>query len=258
MGVEDKVVIITGANSGIGAGIAIHFAKIGYKKLVLLARREDKLNEVANKCRREGIEGVRVLILAKDLLKEESAQEAINATMEEFGRLDIVICNAGMSQAHTSIRNKSTAEFRQTLDLNLFAPFFMSRAALPHLEKTKGNILFISSALGTRPMWGMSDYCTSKAGLDHFCRTLASEEVKNGIRANILAPGVIATEFFTNGKNDQESLDKVREEMKSFSPLDRIGEVEEMASLAAFLVSDQNQFMTGSTVVSDGGFSISK
>eukprot|EP00095_Tigriopus_kingsejongensis_P009759 maker-scaffold422_size175911-snap-gene-0.31 protein:Tk09759 transcript:maker-scaffold422_size175911-snap-gene-0.31-mRNA-1 annotation:"PREDICTED: 3-oxoacyl-" len=169
------------------------------------------------------------------------------------GRLDVVISNAGGGSSAASVRSKSVTDFRNTLELNLIAPFLLTQAALPHLEKAKGNILYISSIAGSQTVNKYSDYCASKAGLDHFARNVASEEAARGIRVNVLSPGVIVTEGQTRGDGSAAAFDKVREGLKNYQPLGRVGEVDDMAKLVAFMISDDNGFMTGSNVTSDGG-----
>ncbi|TRY75523.1 hypothetical protein TCAL_15566 [Tigriopus californicus] len=248
---DAKVILVTGANSGIGAGIVLHLVRIGYRKIAILARRESMLQQVANDC--EGIAPCEILILPKNLLDESACHQAVEDTVDHFGRLDVVISNAGGGSGAAKVRDKCVSDFRHTLDLNVIAPFLITKAALPHLEKTKGNILYVSSIAGTQTVHNYSDYCSAKAALNHFARNVASEEAAKGVRANVLAPGVIVTEGQTHGSSSEQAFDVVRQNLRKYQPLGRVGEIVEMAKLAAFIVSDDNRFMTGSIITADGG-----
>eukprot|EP00095_Tigriopus_kingsejongensis_P009761 maker-scaffold422_size175911-snap-gene-0.35 protein:Tk09761 transcript:maker-scaffold422_size175911-snap-gene-0.35-mRNA-1 annotation:"short-chain dehydrogenase" len=143
---DQRVVLITGANSGIGAGVVKHLVHVGYRKLAILARRESKLRQVTEECKK--LADCDILVLPKNLLDGSACAEAVQETVDHFGRLDVVISNAGGGSSAASVRSKSVTDFRNTLELNLIAPFLLTQAALPHLEKTKGNILYISSIAG--------------------------------------------------------------------------------------------------------------
>lgn len=206
---DSKVVIITGASSGIGAGTAQHFAQIGYKKLALVARRKEELERVAEQCKRNGAENV--LILVKDLMVPEQCQEVIDETVKEFGQIDILISNAGLAR-QISVRDTKVEDFESIIKLNLTAPFALTKYALPHLEKTKGNIVYNSSVMGQVPGPNLSAYCASKAALDHFVRCVAVEEAPKGIRVNCLSPGLTIQETMVTSagnKLDEEGYERL-------------------------------------------------
>ena len=147
---ENKVVLITGASSGIGAGTALHFAAIGYKNLALVARQTEELEKVAKACRGKG--APKVLTLTKDLSMPEQCQEVIEETVKEFGgRLDVLISNAGILRKGT-VRELSFEDFEMAMRVNLTASFLLTKYALPHLEKTKGTIVYNSSVAGKTNM----------------------------------------------------------------------------------------------------------
>merc|ERR1712241_91736 len=253
---EDKVVLITGASSG-----------IGYKKLSIVARREEKLKELAQKCKAKGAKDV--LVLPLDLSEMECAKSAVVKTVEHFKRLDIMICNAGVADMKTmvNLRDMNMDDYMHTFNLNFFCPVIMTKEALPHLEKTKGNIIQVSSIVASSPGGGeghLSAYGTSKAALSYFTKAINRQECANGIRINILSPGVVMTPIMTQFVNvqktgkaeiDESLMDEARnsEELQKTSRMGRLGEPIEMAKLMAFMVSDDNAYMSGSEIISDGG-----
>ena len=144
--ISEKTVIVTGASTGVGAGLAVHLAKIGYKKIAIVARSKDKLEKVAEKCRENG--AADVLVLSKDLSVAEASQQTIEETVAHFGGLHILVCNAGAGEKPSTVRETSLETWNWTLNLNLTACFLLTKYALPHLEKTKGNIVYTSSVAG--------------------------------------------------------------------------------------------------------------
>eukprot|EP00095_Tigriopus_kingsejongensis_P002496 maker-scaffold64_size435223-snap-gene-2.20 protein:Tk02496 transcript:maker-scaffold64_size435223-snap-gene-2.20-mRNA-1 annotation:"short-chain dehydrogenase" len=248
-----KVALITGASSGIGAAIAIELAKEGNYSLALAARRRDKLDEVAQLCQAGGAKEVKILV--KDLKNLTDCETAVSETIDHFGRLDVVISNAGIGSFSSPITEKPFEKAREVMLLNYMAPFVLTQKALPHLEKAKGSILYVGSLLGTMPAPGLADYCASKAALHAMAKSVAQEYLTKGVRVNILAPGAVATdllgEFLANGEaNTRDHL------ASALVPMGRVGTCEEMGHLAAFLVSDKNSFMTGTVIVADGGQTI--
>jgi len=262
---EDKVVLITGASSGIGAATVEHFADIGYKRFSIVARREEKLKELAQRCKAKGAKDV--LILPLDLSDMDCAKSAVVKTVEHFKRLDIMICNAGVTDPKTCVKLRDLAmeDYMHTFNINYFCPVVMTKEALPHLEKTKGSIVHVSSTLASHPdgLEGlMCAYGTSKAALNYFSKAINRQEASNGIRINILSPGVIVTPLLTafanvqkTGKTeiDETLLEEGQQYFKDASRMGRLGEPVEMAKIMAFMVSDDNAYMSGSEIISDGG-----
>ncbi len=205
-----KVYLITGASSGIGAGIAKCLSEEDgeKKRLVLVARRLDRLQEVAKEL--HGAEQVH--IIQKDLSNLDSAKEVVEETVNKFGSklaiikiinklhfminagLDVLINNAGKAK-RCPVDEQSVEEAKEMMDLNFFSPMALTQAALPHIRKTKGNIIFISSVAAGVPYGSTAAYGASKAALTQFAKVLALEEAPNGVRANVISPGGINTEI---------------------------------------------------------------
>eukprot|EP00095_Tigriopus_kingsejongensis_P002501 maker-scaffold64_size435223-snap-gene-2.21 protein:Tk02501 transcript:maker-scaffold64_size435223-snap-gene-2.21-mRNA-1 annotation:"short-chain dehydrogenase reductase sdr domain containing protein" len=261
-----KVALITGASSGIGAAIAIQLAREGHYSLSLVARREDQLLGVAKICNEAGARDVK--ILAKDLKELVNCQEVIAETISQFKRLDVLISNAGQVAKTMPILEKSVASVQDMMLLNYTSHFVLTQQALPHLERTKGTILYTGSIFGdsrftfeimplssNQPSAGLTDYCPSKAALHSLAQCVAQEYLTKGVRVNVLAPGAISTAILGDFFDDVDKEDRDRL-ASHLVPMGRVGKCEEMAHLAAFLVSGHNSFMTGSVIVSDGGHTI--
>ncbi|GBP85326.1 11-beta-hydroxysteroid dehydrogenase-like 4B [Eumeta japonica] len=165
MSFKDKVVVVTGSSSGIGAATAKAFAKEG-AKVALVGRRAERLKQVEREC--EILSGASHLTLVADVSKDDEARAIISKTVERYGRLDVLVNNAGIVSVKTILDPDYVTEFDRIMGTNLRAAVVVTNAALPHLVKTKGNIVNVSSIAGTSPTAMCSHYAASKAGLDHF------------------------------------------------------------------------------------------
>jgi NAD(P)-dependent dehydrogenase (short-subunit alcohol dehydrogenase family) len=245
-GLEGRVVVITGASSGLGAAVALAVAQAG-ADVVIGARRREMLEVTA--ARVEGI-GRRALVVATDVTLVEDCQRLVQRATETFGRVDGLVNNAGVATAVPALQ-ESPEQFRAVLDLNLMGAYWTAQAAAAAMT-SGGSIVNVSSILGlTSAELPQAAYATSKAGLLGLTRDLAAQwSGRRSIRVNALAPG-----FF-----ESEMTDLCRpgylESLAERTPLGRIGRPEEIASVVVFLLSDAASFMTGSTLVVDGGLSI--
>ncbi|XP_022834404.1 uncharacterized protein LOC111362103 [Spodoptera litura] len=247
MSFQDKVVIVIGASSGIGAAAAIKFAEEG-AKVALVGRNQEKLNNVAKKCDNP-------LIIAADITKDEDAKRIIEETVRHFAKIDILINNAGTG-SRTNIQDKSYIQiFDRIMSTNLRAMVVLTHLAVPHLVKTKGNIVNISSVAAYRVIIPESSaYCASKAGLDHFTRAVALELAPHGVRVNVINPGPVRTDIIENttGVTKEEATARF-DSMKTLTALSRVSEPEEVADLILFTASDKSKAITGSSIVTDNG-----
>jgi len=247
-----KVVLLTGASSGIGAGTALHFAKLG-AKLALVARNKEKLEQVANSCKEAG--SPQVFICPRDLSVEAECVAAVQQAVQHFGELDVLVNSAGILVTG-SIETLSGEDYDRTMNINTRAAFVLTQQAVPHLIKNKGNIVHVSSVTGLRAFPGVLAYNMSKAALDQLTRCVALEVADRGVRVNAVNPGVIITECHKNAGMDAEAYEKFLEHSKTTHALGRPGTVEEVASTIAFLASDSASFITGQTLAIDGGRSV--
>jgi len=251
----DKTVIITGSSSGIGAGVAVEFAKRG-ANLILTGRNVDQLNNVKNQCIEAGLKENQVVVVAGEITEEKCQTELIENALKNFNQIDILVNNAGTIVSKPALET-SMEIYDRILDVNLRAAVSLSVMALPHLIKTKGNIVNISSIGGMRPFSPFLFYCMTKASLEMFTRGLAQELGSKGIRANTISPGLIRSNLLSSAGLPKEAANNVyeSESYKNLQALERVGEPEEIADLVMFIASDQAGYLNATEVVIDGGWS---
>jgi len=236
---NEKVVLITGASGGMGRAIAQKFSQGGAKIA---------LNDIAPV--KETLEALSQEIGAKyflaDVSKLEEVEKMVQDIQKEFGRLDILINNAGVTQDRT-LAKMTREEWQKVIDINLTGVFNCTKAALPLIIKNQGKIISISSLVGQRGNFGQANYAAAKAGIIGFTKTVAKELGRFGITVNAVAPGFIETKLTENLPQE------VTETVKKFTPLGRFGKPEEVANLVVFLSSKEADFITGAVVNIDGG-----
>eukprot|EP00092_Neocalanus_flemingeri_P011720 GFUD01012636.1.p1 GENE.GFUD01012636.1~~GFUD01012636.1.p1 ORF type:complete len:260 (-),score=66.43 GFUD01012636.1:58-837(-) len=248
----DKVILITGASSGIGAGCAKHFAGLGCK-LALVARNQEALETVKKECEAAGAKGV--IALPHDLSEERECELAVEETVGHFGSLDVLVNSAGILMSG-SIETLSPANYDKVMNINTRSAFILTQQATPHLINTKGSMVHISSVTGLRAFPGVLSYCMSKAAMDQLVRCCALDLAGKGVRVNAVNPGVIITECHKKGGMDDATYEKFLEHSRTTHALGRAGTVEEVAGTVAFLASDTASFITGQTIAIDGGRSV--
>jgi len=244
-----KVAIITGASSGIGAATAQHFARLG-ATLSITGRNVENLKETAKKCKENG--GEEPFVIEADLVKEKDCKKIIDDTLAKYGKFDVLVNNAGVLELG-SIENTSLEQYDRVMNINVRSIYHLTMLAVPHLEKTQGNIVNVSSVNGIRSFPGVLAYNISKAAVDQFTRCVALELATKKIRVNSVNPGVIATELQKRGGLDDERYAKFLEHSKTTHALGRTGEVMEVAKAIGFLASEDASFSTGVTLPVDGG-----
>ncbi|XP_071753798.2 3-oxoacyl-[acyl-carrier-protein] reductase FabG-like [Centroberyx gerrardi] len=246
---KGKVTLITGASSGIGAGTSIMFAKLG-ALLALNGRDVENLAKVAKECTDCG--AAEPLLVPGDLTDEETVKKTVEQTIAHFGRLDVLVNNAGIL-AIGSIETTGMAQYDKVMNINVRSVYHLTQLCVPHLIKTKGSIINVSSVAGQKSFPGFLAYCMSKSAIDQFTRCTALELASKQVRVNAVCPGVIDTNIFRRTGLDEEQYAQFLEECKQSHPLGRPGEVEEVAHSIAFLASDAASFITGVTLPIDGG-----
>jgi NAD(P)-dependent dehydrogenase (short-subunit alcohol dehydrogenase family) len=242
-----RVAIVTGGGTGIGKATAKLLARRG-ANVAVAGRRPEPLDETTAEIRNET--GRRALAIPSDVRKAEEAQALIDKVVAEFGRLDILINNAGGPHGHIGLSKMEPANWDKDVTLNLSAAMYCSQAALPHLKATKGAIVNISSLGGVHGTQGVAAYSAAKAGLQMFTRVSSAEWGPAGVRVNCVAPGMIATEKARAGW-EARNYDAMAA-CQGF-PLRRYGEMDEVAQAIVFFASDAASYITGETLAVGGG-----
>lgn len=241
-----KVVIVTGAGSGIGAATARRFAREG-ASVVLVGRDQEKLNAV-----RGSLEGGQSMTHSADVAKEVEVRAMVESAIARFERIDVLVNNAGTATTGPLLQ-LTTADWRKVMGTDLDGVFFCTRCALPELLKSKGCIINTSSVSGTGGDWNMAAYNAAKGAITNMTRSLAMELGEHGVRVNAVNPTFTATGMTEDMLEDQALVQKFLERI----PLGRIGQPEDVADVIAFLASEDARFVTGVNLPVDGGLSAS-
>jgi meso-butanediol dehydrogenase/(S,S)-butanediol dehydrogenase/diacetyl reductase len=239
---EGKVVIVTGAGSGIGAGTARRFLQEG-ASVVLNGRREHKLHETM-----EGFDAAKSLVHSGDVSDEEYVKRLVEDTVAKFGKLDVLVNNAATA-IFGPFAQTTTQDWRKLMGTDLDSVYFACREALPHLLKTKGCVINVSSASGLGGDWGMSSYNAAKGAVTNFTRALALEYGSQGVRINAVAPSLTSTEATRDIVKSEAVLAAFRERL----PIGRAATPDEIAGVIAFLASEDAVFINGVILPVDGG-----
>ena len=245
-----KVAVITGGNAGIGEAIAKAFAREG-ALVVITGRRKGELDRVVSDIvKAQG----KAFAVAGSVTDESHIQEAVRRTVQQFGQLDILINNAGVGVFGKRLHEIDDVTWAHVLDINLSGVFRMTRAVLPQmLKQEKGVIINISSIASLVGLPTLPVYAASKGALDAMTRALAVDYAKEGIRCNVVNPGLIDTPMAAPLMSNAELLDPIL----SHYPIRRAGKPEEVANLVLYLASDEAAWVTGGTFPIDGGMTIS-
>jgi len=241
-----KVALVTGASSGLGAGFAVALAQAG-ADVVLAARRQDGLDAARRAVERLGRSA---LAVPADVTDPDACRAVAQAAVGRFGRLDVLVNNAGMGTAVPALR-EPPEQFRQVIDVNLMGAYWMAQAAA-QVMPPGSSIVNIASVLGLiKSFWPQAAYAASKAGLIGLTRDLNQQwSGRRGIRVNAVAPG-----YFRSEMTDQIPQDKLEEFIASASTLGRMGEQHELDTVVVFLASPASSYIAGVTLAVDGGMS---
>jgi NAD(P)-dependent dehydrogenase (short-subunit alcohol dehydrogenase family) len=248
MRLADKVAIVTGGGTGIGAAIATTFAREG-ARVTITGRRKETLGDVADAI---AAAGGHALAVAGSVTAEADVQHAVAATLATFGRVDVLVNNAG-NLSHAGPFHETTDEvWDGVLDVFLKGVFRFSRAVIPHmLRQGGGSIVNIGSVLGLKasPALPMHPYAVAKAGVAILTKTIAVQYAKEGIRCNCVAPAVTETPLTASRLQDAS----VRKALETLHPLGRLGRPEDIAQAVLYLASDEARWTTGTILTVDGG-----
>jgi len=244
-----KTVIITGGSRGIGAACARKYAENGFN-VVIVGRDSKKLDNVKTDCEKLGAAGV--LTISFDLSQTDKLGEIIDQAVCEFGGIDILINNAGTMKPG-GLEDQKNQDFDFVMAINCKAPVFLCQAALKYLKASKGSIINISSTSSFTPFQGILSYNMSKAALDHFTKTMATNLMTEGVRVNSINPATVRTDIhYQKGYNDEQVEDYYRQVTEK-QPLGGVIEPEQIAEAAWMMTSPALPSLTGQLFIVDGG-----
>jgi NAD(P)-dependent dehydrogenase (short-subunit alcohol dehydrogenase family) len=248
MSFNQKSVIVTGATSGIGRAVAEAFGSHG-ADVVLVGRDEAELATLPAAIRSAG---GRAATCTADVTAADAPERITRTAVDAFGRIDVLVNAAGIIAAGT-VETTSDEAWDEMMAVNVRAPFRLMRAAAPHLAESRGSIVNVSSVNGQRAFSGVLAYCVSKAAVDHLTRCVALELAPRGVRVNAVNPGVTVTNLHRRSGMSEPQYAAFLERSRETHPLGRPGRPEEVAALVLFLASESAAWMTGETILVDGG-----
>lgn len=249
MRLKNKVIVVTGGGSGIGRACAVEFAREG-ARLVIADLNLQSAEETAQRI--ESFGG-KATLCKTDVSTPDSVLQLVEFTIKSFGAVDALINNAAI-QVNKSVEDTSFEEWTQQVSVNLGGVFLCSKYFLPHLRKSRGSIVNMSSVNGFFVEPGCAGYCATKAAIIGFTKAMAIDHGKDGIRVNCICPGYIDAGLAEGYFESQRDPEEARREAGKLHALWRIGKPEEVARAAVFLASEDASFVTGTAMVVDGGF----
>ncbi|EYC40806.1 hypothetical protein Y032_0596g442 [Ancylostoma ceylanicum] len=257
---QGKVAIITGSSSGIGAGTAVLFASEG-AKVTITGRKEDGLQATKKAMLEAGAKEDDINVVAADVTDAHGREQIVSSTVQKFGQIDILVNNAGgafRSESGSLKMDSGLDVLEKTMQLNLYSVVEMIQLARPHLVKSKGEIVNISSIAG-QPMGfaRTAFYSSAKAALDQLTRAAAMDLIADGVRVNSVSPGAVVTRFGQNMGFTDEMSEKMYQfyaSNRAALPAGKVGEPSDIASVIAFLADrSQSSYIVGQTIIADGG-----
>lgn len=250
MNSDNRVIIITGAASGIGKATALLFAE-GTNKLVLIDKNSEELETVAELCRNKNSE---VLELAADVSEDIEIKRIIDSTIERYSRINVLINCAGIYYSGNIFYEDLLVIYDRIMKVNMRAVMALTHAAVPYLVQTKGCIINISSTAADRYVGNLLPYAISKAALTHFTKCIALELAAKGVRVNAVHPGMTRTNIASNICSNKEEMDNMYESYSQETALKILIEPEEVAELIVYLASDKARSITGAKYIIDAGY----
>ena len=246
-----KVALITGGGTGIGRAIAMAFAREG-ASVAVAGRRLEKLREVIGEIQKQGGAG---LAMQCDVTRAGEVERAVKGTVERFGRLNVLVNNAGVMHV-SSVEKISEEEWDRLMTVNVKGPFLTSRAVLPEFRKCGGGVIVnIGSVLGLFAVKDRAAYCASKGGVTMLTKAMALDHAHENIRVNCICPSVVETEMVRRVFDESEEGQRLRKARIATIPLGRIGRPVDVAEMAVFLASEESSWLTGAAIPLDGGVS---
>ena len=241
---EKKVIFVTGGSRGIGKEVALKYAKNGFNVVTNYVSYKTDVDALKSEFNALGADS---LIMQADVSKKEEVEEVVTKAIEKFGKIDVLVNNAGVTRDNLLIR-MSEEDFDKVIEINLKGTYLVTKAVTKYMMKKRyGNIINLSSVVGVAGNAGQCNYSASKAGIIGFTKSIAKELASRNIRVNAVAPGFIETDM------TQVLSDAVKESIYNQIPLKRMGKASEVANLIYFLGTDESSYITGQVINIDGG-----
>ncbi|NOY41975.1 MAG: glucose 1-dehydrogenase [Planctomycetes bacterium] len=248
----NRVAVITGGTKGIGLGCASVFGRHG-ASVVIAARNEQSGREAEGQLKAAGVEA---LFVSCDVCSEQDMQQLFEQAITRFGQIDCLVNNAGWHPPTQSIEDVSVKEFEQLVRLNLTSTFMGCKFAIPHLRKTQGSIINMSSAVAAVGQAAAPAYVSTKAGQIGLTKALALDLAPDGVRVNAVCPAGVMTPLMRDWANSEYNAEEALAMVDRWHPLGRMATVEEIGEVCAFLASAEASFITGQEIFPDGGASL--
>ncbi len=241
---EKKVVFVTGGSRGIGKAISLKYAENGYNVVINYVSTNTDIEKLEKEFKEKGAES---LILKADVSKVEEVENVVNKAIDRFGKIDVLVNNAGVTKDGLLLRMKEE-DFDKVIEINLKGTFITTKSVLPYMMKKRdGKIINLSSVVGVTGNAGQCNYSASKAGIIGFTKSAAKELASRNIRVNAVAPGFIDTDMTSVLGED------IKENINSQIPMRRMGISREIANVVYFLGSEESSYITGQVINVDGG-----
>ncbi len=241
---EKQVVFVTGGTRGIGKAIALKYAENGYNIVINYVSDKTNVDEIKKEFSKYGVES---LVVKADVSKAEEVDRAVKQAIDKFGKIDVLVNNAGITRDTLLMRMKEE-DFDKVIEINLKGTFLVTKAVTPYMmKKRNGKIINLSSVVGVTGNAGQSNYSASKAGIIGFTKSIAKELASRNIRANAVAPGFIDTDMTSVLSED------IKANINAQIPMKRMGTAREIANVVYFLGNEESSYITGQVINIDGG-----
>ncbi|MFC1873769.1 SDR family NAD(P)-dependent oxidoreductase [Chloroflexota bacterium] len=250
MSLEGRVVLVTGGGRGIGRAISLALAGAGADVAIIYRRNEEAAKETAKQITALSRKAA---IFQCDVTNYDNVKEAVNQSIDIFGKIDILVNNAGIASRGNSVLDTDVNELRRVIDTHVFGSFHFTQAVLPHMRKQpRGDIIFISSIAAALSRPNGAPYAMAKRAVEALATTLAAEELSNGIRVNVIRPSLTETDMGIRLAQATRGIQDIKE-IYSSSPFDRVSQPSDIANMVAFLVSEKGEYITNAVIPIDGG-----
>ena len=241
---EKQVVFVTGGTRGIGKAIALKYAENGYNIVINYVSDKTNVDEIKKEFSKYGVES---LVVKADVSKAEEVDRAVKQAIDKFGKIDVLVNNAGITRDTLLMRMKEE-DFDKVIEINLKGTFLVTKAVTPYMmKKRNGKIINLSSVVGVTGNAGQSNYSASKAGIIGFTKSIAKELASRNSRANAVAPGFIDTDMTSVLSED------IKANINAQIPMKRMGTAREIANVVYFLGNEESSYITGQVINIDGG-----